>query len=182
MKTILRQYPLTILLALAIWVVCLIPVPETPLNEISFIDKWTHFVMYAVLTLVLLYEHRRASRSSSAKAEGSTAKADGMNGMADDMSAKADDMSAKADGMGTKADGMGTKADGMGTKAEGTAAGHKKSNSSSAWLLLLPISQGCLVELAQAYLTTCRSGDWFDALCNTLGVLIGAGIRKLIIK
>ena len=168
MKTILRQYPLTILLALAIWVVCLIPVPETPLNEISFIDKWTHFIMYAMLTLVLLYEHRRASRSSSAKAEGSTAKADGMNGMADDMSAKADDMSAKADGMGTK--------------AEGTAAGHKKSNSSSAWLLLLPISQGCLVELAQAYLTTCRSGDWFDALCNTLGVLIGAGIGKLIIK
>ena len=161
MKTILRQYPLTILLALAIWVVCLIPVPETPLNEISFIDKWTHFVMYAVLTVVLLYEHRRASRSSSAKAEGSTAKADGMNGMADDMSAKAD---------------------GMGTKAEGTAAGHKKSNSSSAWLLLLPISQGCLVELAQAYLTTCRSGDWFDALCNTLGVLIGAGIGKLIFE
>ena len=154
MKTILRQYPLTILLALAIWVVCLIPVPETPLNEISFIDKWTHFVMYAVLTLVLLYEHRRACRSSSAKAEGTTAKADGM-------SAKADEMSAKA---------------------EGTAAGHKKSNSGSAWLLLLPISQGCLVELAQAYLTTCRSGDWFDALCNTLGVLIGAGIGKLIIK
>jgi len=168
MKTILRQYPLTILLALAIWVVCLIPVPETPLNEISFIDKWTHFVMYAVLTITLLYEHRRASGSSSAKAEGTTAKADGMNGMADDMSAKADDMSAKADGMGTK--------------AEGTAAGNKKSNSSSAWLLLLPISQGCLVELAQAYLTTCRSGDWFDALCNTLGVLIGAGIGKLIIK
>ena len=147
MKTILRQYPLTILLALAIWVVCLIPVPETPLNEISFIDKWTHFVMYAVQTLVLLYEYRRASGSSSAKA-----------------------------------DGMGTKADGMGTKAEGTAAGNKKSNSISAWLLLLPISQGCLVELAQAYLTTCRSGDWFDALCNTLGVLIGAGIGKLIIK
>jgi len=126
MKTILRRYPLTILLALAIWVVCLIPVPETPLNEISFIDKWTHFVMYAVLTLVLLYEHRKALRSDVNVAP----------------------------------------------------AGHKKSNS-SAWLLLLPISQGCLVELAQAYLTTCRSGDWFDALCNTLGVLIGAGIAKL---
>jgi VanZ family protein len=168
MKTILRQSPLTILLALAIWVVCLIPVPETPLNEISFIDKWTHFVMYAALTVVLLYEYRRASGSSSAKAEGTTAKADGMNGMADDMSAKAE--------------GMGTKAEGMSAKAEGTAAGNKKSNSSSTWLLLLPISQGCLVELAQAYLTTCRSGDWFDALCNTLGVLIGAGIGKLIIK
>lgn len=130
MKTILRQYPLTILLATAIWVVCLIPVPETPLNEISFIDKWTHFVMYAVLTLVLLYEHRKALRSN----------------------------------------------------VNAATAGPKKSNSGSAWLLLLPISQGCLVELAQAYLTTCRSGDWFDALCNTLGVLIGAGIGKLIIK
>ncbi len=127
MKTILRQYPLTILLATAIWVVCLIPVPETPLNEISFIDKWTHFVMYAVLTLVLLYEHRKALRSN----------------------------------------------------VNAAPAGHKKSNSGSAWLLLLPISQGCLVEFAQAYLTTCRSGDWFDALCNTLGVLIGAGIAKL---
>lgn len=127
MKTILRQYPLTILLATAIWVVCLIPVPETPLNDVSFIDKWTHFVMYAVLTLVLLYEHRKALRSN----------------------------------------------------VNAATAGHKKSNSGSAWLLLLPISQGCLVELAQAYLTTCRSGDWFDALCNTLGVLIGAGIAKL---
>jgi len=40
-------------------------------------------------------------------------------------------------------------------------------------ILTLPIMQGILVELAQAYLTTCRSGDWFDALCNTLGVLVG---------
>ena len=147
MKTILRQYPLTILLALAIWVVCLIPVPETPLNEISFIDKWTHFVMYAVLTLVLLYEYRRAC-----------------NGNQPCM--KARNVSNEA---------------GITDNKAAFPAGHKKSNSSSAWLLLLPISQGCLVELAQAYLTTCRSGDWFDALCNTLGVLIGAGIGKLIL-
>jgi len=148
MKTILRQYPLTILLATAIWVVCLIPVPETPLNEISFIDKWTHFVMYAVLTVVMLYEHRRACNGNvpCMKARNVTNEA----GITDNKAA--------------------------------IPAAHKKSNSGSAWLLLLPISQGCLVELAQAYLTTCRSGDWFDALCNTLGVLIGAGIGKLIIK
>lgn len=143
MKTILRQYPLTILLALVIWVVCLIPVPETPLNEISFIDKWTHFAMYAVLTLVLLYEHRRACKSHRPCI-----------------------IVPKADGVSNKA---------------AAPAGHKKSNSSSAWLLLLPISQGCLIELAQAYLTTCRSGEWFDALCNTLGVLIGAGIAPLLL-
>ena len=149
MKTILRQYPLTILLSLAIWVVCLIPVPETPLNDVSFIDKWTHFVMYAVLTLVLLYEHKRSLRS--ANHAGPTART------ADSVSNAASPTARKA----------------------AAPASHKKSNSSSAWLLLLPISQGCLVELAQAYLTTCRSGDWFDALCNTLGVLIGAGIAKL---
>ena len=143
MKTILRQYPLTILLAVAIWVVCLIPVPETPLNEISFIDKWTHFVMYAVLTLVLLYEHRKACNSNQTSVK----------------ACNANITPPKAD----------------------APAGHKKNNSSSAWLLLLPISQGCLIELAQAYLTTCRSGDWFDALCNTLGVLIGAGIALLLL-
>jgi len=149
MKTILRQYPLTILLALVIWVVCLIPVPETPLNDVSFIDKWTHFVMYAVLTLVLLYEHRRALRSN-VNAATATDRSD----------VNANTATNRSD-------------------VNVAPAGHKKSNSGSAWLLLLPISQGCLVEFAQAYLTTCRSGDWFDALCNTLGVLIGAGIAKL---
>ncbi len=32
--------------------------------------------------------------------------------------------------------------------------------------LLLPALLGGLLELAQAYLTTCRSGDWMDALAN----------------
>ena len=39
---------------------------------------------------------------------------------------------------------------------------------------------GGLVELAQAYLTTYRSGDWFDALCNCLGVLLGCLIGILL--
>ena len=38
-----------------------------------------------------------------------------------------------------------------------------------------------LVELAQAYLTTCRSGDWVDAMCNSIGVLLGAIIGKTVI-
>lgn len=168
MKTILRQYPLTLLLALAIWVVCLIPVPETPLDEISFIDKWTHFVMYAVLTLVMLCEHRKARR-------GSRDWAGGMNGNAKGTSINDKNTGVNADAIAcTSINDKNT-----GVNVDAIAAGHKKSNSSSAWLLLLPISQGCLVELAQTYLTTCRSGDWFDALCNTLGVLIGAGIAHL---
>lgn len=48
--------------------------------------------------------------------------------------------------------------------------------------MVCPIIMGGLVELAQAYLTTCRSGDWFDVLCNTLGVLLGCLIGTLLVK
>ena len=101
---ILRKYPYSVLIALAIWVVCMIPIPETPLSSLSFVDKWTHFLMYGIFTIVILWEHRRLS----------------------------------------------------------------------SVLLLLPIIQGIVIEFVQTYLTTCRSGEWFDALCNTLGVLLGA--------
>lgn len=55
------------------------------------------------------------------------------------------------------------------------AAGKKKIQP---WSWILPVVWGCLMELAQAYLTTCRSGDWLDALANTIGATIGccAGI------
>ena len=102
---ILRKYRISLAIALAIWVVCLIPIPETPLDKYSFVDEWTHFVMYGILTISMLYESR--------------------------------------------------------------------SRETSTHILLIPIGNGLLVELAQAYLTTCRSGDWFDALCNTLGVFVG---------
>ena len=42
----IRNYPLSSLLIVVIWVVCLIPIPETPLSDVNLIDKWTHFVMY----------------------------------------------------------------------------------------------------------------------------------------
>ena len=114
----MKHYPLTLTLSLLIWVVCLIPIPETPLDEISFIDKWTHFVMYGGLTIVLLWERQK----------------------------------------------------------------NKKGNSAALSIpatLALPIAQGILVEFAQAYLTTCRSGDWFDAVCNTLGVFTGAAVFRI---
>ncbi|MBQ9094517.1 MAG: VanZ family protein [Prevotella sp.] len=115
------RYPVSCAIALAIWVVCLIPIPETPLDGVSFIDKWTHFVMYGTLTAAIWVEYDRR---------------------------------------------------------------HKKDFSWKRLLtggILCPILMGCLVELAQAYLTTCRSGDVFDALCNALGVLLGAAIGRLVI-
>ena len=118
----IRNYPLSSLLIVAIWVVCLIPVPETPLNDVNLIDKWTHFVMYGALTSVIWLEYIRK----------------------------------------------------------------KKKEKTFHWKALLiggmlcPIIMGGLIELAQAYLTTCRSGDIYDFFCNSLGVVLGCLIGLIL--
>ena len=43
------------------------------------------------------------------------------------------------------------------------------------WLAIVaPIAMSGLIELAQAYLTTNRSGDWIDFAANSIGVLLAA--------
>ena len=107
---------------MAIWVVCLIPVPETPLNDVNLIDKWTHFVMYGSLTTVIWFEYIR----------------------------------------------------------------RKKKNKTFQWKALLiggllcPIIMGGLIELAQRFLTTCRSGELADFYCNSLGVMLGCLIGLIL--
>lgn len=54
-----KNYPVSVFLALVIWVVCLIPVPETPLKNVAFIDKWTHIAMYGILCLSIWVEYLR---------------------------------------------------------------------------------------------------------------------------
>lgn len=56
MRKLLRHYPLSLFIALVIWVLCLIPIPETPLSHVRLIDKWTHIAMYLVFTLSLWLE------------------------------------------------------------------------------------------------------------------------------
>ena len=59
-KNLIARYPLSAALIVAIWVMCLTPwIPETPLNDVSLIDKWTHLVMYGTLTAVIWWEHLR---------------------------------------------------------------------------------------------------------------------------
>lgn len=111
----LLRYPCSLILIVAIWIVCMIPVPETPLDDVRFIDKWTHFIMYGTLTAVIWAEY--ALRHTTIQ--------------------------------------------------------WRRLMTGG---VLLPVVMGGAVELAQAYLTTCRSGDWFDALCNALGVLLGAAV------
>lgn len=58
---------------------------------------------------------------------------------------------------------------------------HRSSSSRTAstsrlwlWALIAPAALGGLLELAQEYLTTNRTGDWFDFAANTLGCLLAA--------
>ena len=39
--------------------------------------------------------------------------------------------------------------------------------------VVLPILLGGALELAQAYLTTCRSGEWLDFVADSVGAVLG---------
>ena len=111
MTQYLKRYPFSCALLVAIWVVCLIPIPDIePLHGFNLLDKWTHFVMYGVFSFVVCYEHKRISWHT----------------------------------------------------------------------IVLPILMGGMIELAQAYLTTCRSGEWLDLLANSIGVIIGNTLYSLV--
>lgn len=57
---IIRKYPFSLLICVVIWILCFIDIPETPLDDVSLIDKWTHIVMYAGLCFFLWWDHLRA--------------------------------------------------------------------------------------------------------------------------
>ena len=52
----LLHFRLTVLLTLGILVVCLLPVPETPLENVRFIDKYTHILLFGGYAWVLWCE------------------------------------------------------------------------------------------------------------------------------
>lgn len=111
---ILKNYRYSTIFVVFIWVICLMPIPETPLDNVRFIDKWTHFGLYASLTLCIWWESGKTLRNWGG-------------------------------------------------------------------IVLFPIVMGGLVELAQAYLTTCRNGDVLDFLANSFGVVIGTVIALVVI-
>ncbi len=119
MSKILRRYPVTLLFVAAIFTACLIPIPETPLSDVQFIDKWTHTVMYLALGIVFWTEYYRC-RST-------------MRGMRLFIVAVA-----------------------------------------------LPVLMGGLIEIMQATLTDCRSGEWLDFAADAVGVLFGAAVGRYI--
>lgn len=62
-----RRYPLSSAFIVIIWTLCLIPVfPETPLDGVPLMDKWTHFVMYGTFTATIWFEYLRQHQTKNA--------------------------------------------------------------------------------------------------------------------
>ncbi len=57
---LIRKYPFSIGCIALIWILSLVPFfPETPLDDVEFIDKWVHIVMYGGTFTVLWIEYIR---------------------------------------------------------------------------------------------------------------------------
>lgn len=48
--------------------------------------------------------------------------------------------------------------------------------------VIFPILFGGIMELWQAYLTTCRSGDWYDLLADSIGVFLSLPVGLFFIR
>ena len=59
-KHLLKHYPLTLICLALVWYLSLfIVMPETPMDDVPFIDKWTHLVMYGGTCSVMWIEYTR---------------------------------------------------------------------------------------------------------------------------
>lgn len=54
-----RKYPLSCLCIALIWILCFCTPPHTPLDNVAFIDKWTHITMYAGTCSIIWFEYIR---------------------------------------------------------------------------------------------------------------------------
>ena len=61
-----RKYPFSTLCLALIGVLSFTPFfPETPLDNVKFIDKWTHLVMYGGTCSVIWWEHLRLCKKET---------------------------------------------------------------------------------------------------------------------
>ena len=65
MLQFIKRYKITCCILLAIWVLCFMPVPETPLSEVRLMDKWVHILMYLALGLAISYEYCRTNHAQT---------------------------------------------------------------------------------------------------------------------
>lgn len=67
-RNYIRKYPLAVFTACMIICLSLFPIPEIPQAEnVPFMDKWTHMVMYGGFCLVIWYEYLRSHKTVNAR-------------------------------------------------------------------------------------------------------------------
>ena len=59
---IAKSYPFSTFLIIAIWVICLVPIGETPISHVELGDKWAHALMYMILSAVIIAEYAHRHR------------------------------------------------------------------------------------------------------------------------
>ena len=63
-----KKYPFSIFCIVLIWILSLTPIfPETPFDNVDFVDKWTHLVMYGGTGSVIWIEYLRSHSSLNSK-------------------------------------------------------------------------------------------------------------------
>ena len=63
-----RKYPFSLCCIALVWILSLTPIfPETPFDNVAFIDKWTHLVMYGGTCSVIWIEYLRSHTSLNAR-------------------------------------------------------------------------------------------------------------------
>ena len=65
----LKKCPFTLILIVAIWYLSLFTPPETRLDNVRFIDKWVHILMYGTLSVVLWVEVLRMKNVTCSRYE-----------------------------------------------------------------------------------------------------------------
>lgn len=58
----IRKYPFSCLFLALIWILCFCTPPHTPLDNVAFIDKWTHIAMYGGTCSAIWIEYLRGHR------------------------------------------------------------------------------------------------------------------------
>ena len=168
MLQIIKKYPLSLLCIALVWYLSIwfLPPDYIELPSINFLDKWTHFVMYGSLTSVIWFEYiRRKKRQPSTTPNHGPSPVEVEGGKAS---------ISNQDSLSEKVVTSSLPLHGEGIPVE-QERGHLLIGG-----ILCPIIMGGLIELAQAYLTTCRSGDIYDFFCNSLGVLLGCLIGLIL--
>lgn len=58
-----KNYPVSCFYIAIIWVLCFADIPQTPLDNVTLIDKWVHIAMYGGTCATIWYEYERRHKT-----------------------------------------------------------------------------------------------------------------------